>query len=163
MIEITGDLWIEEADWLCITTNGVVKRDGSGVMGAGCALEATELMPGIQFELGEAIRTYGNNVCWLRERKVFQGTQDIIAFPVKHVWWSKANLKLIRRSCKELYTVWKETCLERELEGLEPISVLLPRPGCGNGGRDWKTEVKPILEELLPGPYFKIIHYEKTH
>ena len=46
MKEISGDLFsltiINFADAICITTNGVVKKTGKAVMGAGCALSARE-------------------------------------------------------------------------------------------------------------------------
>jgi hypothetical protein len=35
--------------------------------------------------------------------------------------------------------------------------VLLPRPGCSNGGLDWETQVKPVLEKILNDDRFVII------
>ena len=37
MKEIRGDLFTQEADTICITTNGFVKANGECVMGRGCA------------------------------------------------------------------------------------------------------------------------------
>ena len=62
----------------------------------------------------------------------------VLTFPVKNNWWEKADLKLIEQSCQEL----ADTC-----DFFKPPFYMV-RPGCGNGGLDWK-EVKPILEKYL--------------
>ncbi len=46
MIEIFGDLFAyhkRPGHKICITTNGFIKKDGTGVMGAGCAREAVDI------------------------------------------------------------------------------------------------------------------------
>jgi hypothetical protein len=70
---------------------------------------------------------------------------DILSFPVKHNWFEKADMDLIRRSCRELMEVADEL-------GLLEESALLPRPGCGNGKLDWsdvKREIEPILDDRI--------------
>ena len=103
-------------------------------MGRGCALEARLKHPTIPAILGEAITRHGNHVHWL-----YGGLKGniIFSFPVKHRWNEKADLDLIERSADEL----------RKIVPI-PWTVVLPRPGCGNGGLKWES-VKPILEPIL--------------
>lgn len=135
MREIKGDLWELGSTFpdpvFCITTNGSVKSNGDAVMGRGCAYEATKLYPGIQRTLGTLINKYGNVV-------QFIGMTNILAFPVKHVWWDKADPGLISLSAASLESI--AVCERNTL-------FLLPRPGCGNGGLKW-AEVRPLLEFL---------------
>ena len=133
MREITGNLWDHNnADSIiCITTNGFVKKNGEAVLGRGCAYEATQRIPGIAKRLGEWIITNGNVPCWL--------TTGLVTFPVKRVWWEKADLKLIEESAAWLRAVATET--------LPGHKFILPRPGCGNGQLAW-ADVKPLLLSL---------------
>lgn len=140
MRESNEDLWSyygHPNTAVVITTNGVVKKDGACVMGRGTALQAKQRFPGIDYKLGSLIRAYDNHVHLLREERRDQGT--LVAFPVKHCWWEEADLGLIERSAQELLSISK--IFKWDL-------VVLPRPGCGNGRRDW-SEVKPILEKYF--------------
>lgn len=134
MREDIGELWdfYDNGAWIAITTNEIVKRDGTLVMGRGCAWEAARRFPGIPQRLGDLVLTYGNHVCALRESK-------IISFPVKHHWRDPADLKLIAQSAKELV---------QTLNAFEIPRLYLPRPGCGNGRLQW-SDVRPVLEPLL--------------
>lgn len=138
MIEVTGDLWGYPVAYRCITTNGFVKKDGSCVMGRGCAKEATERYPGIEFDLGKLITKYGNIVMKPRD--------GLYTFPVKHKWWEKADLNLIKQSTAQLFYILQDK-----------VECVIPRPGCGNGGLKW-DDVKPILKDL-PDNY-KVITYD---
>ena len=66
MLEVKGDLWKltpEERPALkLITTNGQTRKDGACVMGRGCARQARDMLPGIDYKLGELLRKYGNRV-----------------------------------------------------------------------------------------------------
>ena len=132
MIEQSSqDIWTYQANCVVITTNGFVRRDGACVMGRGIALQAKRRYPSVEYRIGEAIRSQGNHVYMMG---------DLCTFPVKHNWWEKADLDLIRRSAQEL----------AELARQYPDMVFaMPHPGCHNGGRDW-SEVKPLLESVLP-------------
>jgi hypothetical protein len=139
MKNIVGNLWNYAGDpkfILCITVNGFVKKNGEAVMGRGCALEAAQRYPQLPKELGAFIQKNGN-VCstnYYPETK-----QTILTFPVKHNWWEKADLELIKRSTETLRlaaTSW-----------LSDSIFILPKPGCKNGGLDW-SEVEPIVSTL---------------
>lgn len=135
MIEVGGNLWDyldQPFCMICITTNGTVKRDGSCVMGRGCALEAAKRIPGIAQILGKKIRDTGNSVHWIKD--------TLWSFPVKHNWWEKADLVLIKQSVRELTAIATS-------EAYKHNTFVLPRPGCGNGHLLWE-DVRPLLLSL---------------
>jgi len=135
MIEITGNLWDyhDKGIPICITTNGSVKKDGTAVMGAGCALEAAKRYPEFPKWLGFVIRGSGIS-------SVILSPYHIFVFPVKHDWQDNADLSLIILSCHQL--IWL-------LDELRIGEVILPRPGCGYGGLQWETQVKPAIKDIL--------------
>ena len=144
MKEVYGDLWTYHHGLephykpiICITTNGYVKKDGSAVMGRGVAKECLLKHRGIDATLGYLIRTYGNQVQMIiKDYEI-----PIYAFPVKHHWRELADFDLIQGSAGQL----------ANLAMANPMNIyILPRPGCGNGQRDWLTEVRPIIEPILP-------------
>lgn len=137
MKEIKGNLWDVPSDAICITTNGTLRRDGSCVMGRGCAAEAKLYHPKIDFLLGAGIKKHGNCVLWFKDLKIF-------SFPVKHNWWEKADIDLIVTSANQL----KSSVDNLTSQGVKLENVVIPRPGCGNGQLKW-TDVKPAIEDIL--------------
>lgn len=139
MHELTGDLW----DYLgrgiiAITTNGYVTRDGRAVLGLGVARQAGELFTDLDVRLGLVIRDGGNHVHELGD--------GLVSFPVEDSPWSLPDLRLIRRSAREL----------RELVDRRGWpQVVVPRPGCGGGGLDW-SDVAPILAETFDSRFHVI-------
>jgi len=135
MKEVTGNLWDytqwpSEQFFRCITTNGTVKKDRTVVMGRGCAFEAKKAHPGIEATLGKMVTKAGNIVHYLGHA--------IYSFPVKHNWHEKADLDLIKQSAQQL----------KQIADANPtLHFILPRPGCGNGQRQWE-DVKPVIEFL---------------
>jgi hypothetical protein len=145
MIEMTCDLWTTPADARCVTTNGATRRDGHAVMGRGTALQAAQRYEGLAVYFGRLLRERGNRVHVLLQAmatypKEVELTEYLVSFPVKHHWREQADLDLIARSAHELVALADKHSMCR---------ILLPRPGCGNGQRDWETEVKPILSPIL--------------
>lgn len=138
MKEITGDLWEVEADARVITTNGFVKKNGMAVMGRGVAQQALRRYPIISETLGRALLRFGNHLTSLGWTSKHGW---LWSFPVKHNWWEKADLELIRRSAEELVAA-----VDKQFAA--PATVVLPRPGCGNGGLRWE-DVKPVIEPIL--------------
>lgn len=135
MREAYGNLWEyhDRGQWVCITTNGVVRRGGNAVMGRGVALQARNRFPKLSSLLGKRLMRNGNHVEPFSSLRLF-------TFPVKHHWKSLADLNLIVRSCQELV---KHLDSHRWTN-----SVVLPRPGCGNGGLDWQN-VRDAIHEIL--------------
>ena len=139
MIEQTKNLWdyLYDPDAsIFITTNGFIKNNGCAVMGRGVAAQAKIKFKGIDTTLGQMLKINGNIVQCLY---FHLSSAPIFAFPVKHNWWEKADLNLIQKSAESL---------QRMAEATPEQKFIVPRPGCGNGSRDWETEVRPIIEPL---------------
>lgn len=138
MKELRGDIFDimqNDYDAFCITTNGVVKKNGACVMGRGIAQTCRDRFKGIDHRLGQRILKDGNHVYQLGRYE----DGRILSFPVKHKWNEEADIDLIERSCHELNALVDEKGYTK---------VLLPRPGCGNGKLKWK-DVKPVIESIL--------------
>lgn len=144
MREIKGNMFniLNNFDVACITTNGMVKKNGCAVMGAGVAKQINQIFPGTDKILGNAINKKGNVVLFILKL----GSCKIMSFPVKHNWWEEADLKLIEKSAKELIDY-----VDRK--GFE--SILVPRPGCGNGKLYWK-DVKKVLDSIFDDRFYII-------
>lgn len=138
MLEANGNLWDFDG-YKVITTNGFIKKNGECVMGRGCAKEASIRYPKLPYELGMAIKEFGNHVLCFDK-------YQLVTFPVKHNWWEKADLELIKESAKEL--------LRFSYLG----NIFLPRPGCGNGQLTW-DEVKPVIEPILKSNNFIVVDF----
>jgi len=136
MIEMAGNLWDfykkDPEAYICITTNGFVKKTGECVMGRGVALEAKQKFPELPKLLGFLIKKFGNYVFIFPRYNIF-------TFPTKHKWMEDSDLKLIEKSAAHLMLYINKFDISR---------VYLPRPGCGNGKLKWK-DVKPIIENIL--------------
>lgn len=143
------DLWSISADAVVITTNGDVNSSGRAVMGRGCAREATLRIEDIEVKLADALRVGGNRVHWFAQvRDVIDDRRfDLITFPVKHRWHEHADLELIERSTRELVRIVDRSGYQ---------TVVLPRPGCGNGKLQWKA-VRSFIEDLLDDR-FVVVH-----
>jgi len=143
MRETVGNLW----DYLgqmpiCITTGGLVTPKGECAMPRGCARQAKDRFPGLAAQLGARILADGNHVHEL--------DRGLISFPVENSPFDVPGTGLIERSCRELRTLV-------DLRGWP--QVLVPRPGCGKGGLEWR-EVKPILEKYFDDRFLVIRNME---
>lgn len=138
MREQIGDLWESGKNQVvCITTNSIVKRDGTAIMGAGIAKQARDKFEGIDTVLGNMINRHGNKVHDLG----YWDSYRIIAFPTKNDWRKPSELSLIEKSAIQLSAF-------ANLQGLNGISIYLPRPGVGYGQLKW-GQVKPVIEQYL--------------
>lgn len=130
------DFW-NAGEWIVITTNGNVKKNGRAVMGKGVALEASQKCPNLSKILGEYIQEGGNQVYFFPEYK-------IITFPTKNNWKNDSLINLIELSAHDLLIgVNNSHFFADKIE-----RVYMPKPGCGNGNLDWK-DVEPILDSYL--------------
>ena len=134
MKAIIGNIWDfhNNGDWICITTNGTIKKNGEAVMGRGCALQAKQKYNDLPKRLADSMKLYGNTPIIFLENK-------IISFPVKHNWYEKADINLIENSAKHLLNFADHAVFNK---------IYIPRPGCGNGRLDF-CDVKPILEKYF--------------
>lgn len=141
MIEHRGNIWDHPAQVKCITTNGMVNAQGLAVMGRGVALQATKRYPNIARNLGVLLLKHGNRVLRLGVYADLPNTAEdvtLVSFPVKYHWKDKANPELIVRSAHQLVAL---------TGAYDWDCVVLPRPGCGNGGLNWER-VRPLLDVL---------------
>ncbi len=127
----------KSGDAICVTTNAIIKKDGKLVMGAGVAKDFKNKIPNIDVTLGKYVSLYGNRVFHI----LLKSGIHVFSFPTKHNWRNKSDLDLIEQSCIQL----KELVTKFKISG----KIYLPAPGCSNGGLDWETEVKPIIEKYL--------------
>lgn len=151
MKQATGNIWTWPADATVITTNGTRKTtNGACVMGAGTAKQARDHFPNLDFYLGRLIGEYGNRTfhlgiwAWHRvwpfkEPPLPLEAYRLVAFPVKHHWKEQADPDLIEKSARELVSM---------TDKFGWTSVVMPRPGCGNGHLPWSL-VEGIIEPIL--------------
>ena len=138
-----GDIWRwPGADVRVITTNGDIKKDGTAVMGRGVALEAKKLFPGVESKFAKLLTENGNHVQVLGTNASF----SLVAFPTKHHWTENSSISLILQSCREIVELADKYSWKR---------IVLPRPGCGNGGLDWK-KVQPHIEKILDDRFYVV-------
>ncbi len=134
MIEFRRDnLLGADAEALVNTVNTV------GVMGKGIALQFKKKFPG-NFKAYE--RACKNEK--VRVGKMFTVSLDsltnpqyIINFPTKQHWKGRSRIEYVRDGLEDLLS---------EIERLDIHSIALPPLGCGNGGLDWESEVRPLIE-----------------
>ena len=117
---------------LFVTTNSIIKKDGSLVMGAGIAKQAKDAFPGLDYKLASRIEDpkYGS---------VYSQKFNIGAFQVKHHYRDPASIDLITNSSISLVGLILEHDWDR---------IHLNYPGIGLGQLT-KEEVEPILLDIL--------------
>lgn len=128
-----------EENIVCVTTNGIIKRDGTAVMGAGIAKTAN-LRFKVAEKLADSLRTNGNVVSDLGIYYWKTSRFHLVAFPTKHDWRNPSDLQLIEQSAKQLVAFVNTNGFQH---------IFLTRPGCACGQLDWESQVKPILENIL--------------
>lgn len=146
-----------EHDAVVVTTNGVLKKDGKAVMGAGIAKSARDAFIGIDVKLGQMLRAYGNHTAHLGKYNYnYMGSDipmHILTMPTKHHWKDNSDINLIKRSAEELMIL-------ANIIGLK--TIYMPAPGCNNGHLDWETQVKPILEPILDDRFIVVKNMDNT-
>lgn len=171
MKELIGeDLFdqIAKSDAICIATNcSIVNDDGeaSNPMGGGCAGAAAQRWPELPIVYGALLacaphvpvilgyvnRNDVEDYIYI-DQVPAQGVDwcAIVAYPTMHSIAEPASLDLVERSAMLL----SEMADTHEWE-----HVVVARPGCGIGGLDWETEVKPAIKDILDDR-FTLIHKE---
>lgn len=151
LTEVQGDLWdFLPTHLIVIPTNTV------GVMGRGLAAQARDRFPGLE----TAYRAYcqkhksGHKMVRSEYPVCLAAFPQLILFPVKRHWGSKADLDLIRTNL----------CRVQSKFALEPgaPAVALPELGCGFGELTWK-QVRPLFEILQDSQVkYLIVHPEAS-
>lgn len=137
-------------DACLVTTNGIVRKDGKAVMGAGIAKYCRDTFPYVDTVLGEKLKEGGNHVyeLGLKKRPDDKGTFLLFSFPTKNNWKSDSKPGLIRQSCQEMMKMADE---------YELHAVYMPCPGCTNGKLNYWRDVRNILLEELDTRFFVCI------
>ena len=120
---------------LCVTTNGVVKKDGSAVMGKGMALLVDQKY-NVGSKLGKHLKENGNVPCDLG---IVADGFHVISFPTKNDWSESSDLNLIKQSAEKVKEMADSLGLEK---------IYITRPGCGLGNLEW-SDVKRTLSTVF--------------
>jgi hypothetical protein len=164
---------------LLITTNGCWnEKTKTAIMGAGIAKAAKEMFPDSPKNLGTILSIQFNrfkeyeNEPWNIPYKIAnKNNTHVFSFPTKPTrvlvtetsilpkffsrsqlgkniegWKARSPLWLVERSAKFI----------AELVGESPSfieQIFLPHVGCDNGGLDWETQVKPVLDKYMDDRY----------
>lgn len=143
MIELHEDLFTQlnvPNHQIGISTNGYIKRDGRGVMGRGCALEAAQTHPELPLLLGQHLKSHGNVPTELTARSLTLGlSHTFTILPVKHTWSQQAHVDLVIMSI---------CYLDEQARKHPNITFHVPRLGCGNGRLSWLLQVAHLMEPL---------------
>lgn len=145
MKQLIGNIWdvYREYDAVCCTTNNVVKKNGELVMGAGVAKEFAHKYPWLPKNWGGRVlkhtaRYPGDHPTIFIT--LMQKKPHLVYFGTKYDWNDYSDIELIANAAQGLSML---------SEVLDWTSVLLPRPGCDNGGLEWKeveARIKPWLD-----------------
>jgi len=129
---IRGNLFTSNAKVLVNTVNTV------GVMGKGIAADFKKIYP----QMFEEYKTLcENGKLDIGELYLYKTSNKwVLNFPTKKHWKSSSTVEYIERGLQKLI---------EQANKLQLTDIAMPKLGCGNGGLDWETQVKPIVEKYL--------------
>jgi hypothetical protein len=139
-----ADLWdyYYPDNWIVITTNTVIKKNGRAVMGAGIAKQAADRFPDLPYLYGRFLKTSADSSGIAVVPNI-----GLVLFPTKYHWQNPSDLDLIKKNAIQLANRYTEVITLGNVG--QPIRhVFLPPLGCGLGKRKWE-EVEPILSPIL--------------
>lgn len=134
-----------EDKYFCVTTNGIIKKDGNAVMGAGIAKIINSYYPETSIVLGKYL---SNKISSDFKFIHFLGKYNnnrILSFQTKYHWKDDSDIDLIKMSCKELLMAYEKKYLNHN------YNIYLPMPGCSNGNLEIsfvKNNIEPILNKI---------------
>jgi hypothetical protein len=154
----------DKVDAICITTNGQFGEDGRAFMGGGCAGICAKRWPETAFRLGKCLKNFMTNTPFVigaldKEGKYIEPNLKLIkehkfkclifSFPTIDNLIDGAKLSLVRQSAEEL---------KKLVDRFDLRNVIVPRPGVGIGGLEWK-DVKEVIEPFFDDR-FTIVSFE---
>lgn len=131
----------KDVDAIVCTTNNVIKSNGSLVMGRGIAAQFKETFKGIDYRWGKLVEGYqegGHNdygIILDGPNKYNHNSIYLIGLQTKREWFDPSPIDLVEFSCRKLFDLANLLCWS---------SIIMTKPGCGNGGLDWKVVEKKI-------------------
>ena len=139
---VEGNLFESPAEVLVNTVNT------QGVMGKGIALQFKQLFP-------EMFRAY-RSLCergeieigslWLYRTE----HKSVLCFPTKREWRLPSKLEYVEAGLRSLLRTY-------EIANIH--SIALPALGCGNGGLDFESQVRPLMERYLSKMQARVFIY----
>lgn len=132
LVYVEQDIFQSPAQVIVNTVNTV------GVMGKGIAKRFKDIYP----EMYKEYRIYCEDGS-LDIGKLWIYKTDgkwILNFPTKKHWRNPSKVEYIEEGLKKFVETYEQ-------RGITSISF--PQLGCGNGGLDWESEVKPLMEKYL--------------
>lgn len=147
-----------------VTTNGIIRKDGLAVMGAGIAKYARDNLAGIDAVLGSMLTKYGNHAYFLgsftdmhRQIKSLASSIFVVSMPTKNDWRDPSDINLIKQSAHELMALANRNNLRK---------LYLPAPGCSNGRLDYISDVRPAISGILDNRFTVCLDpalYDRIH
>ena len=129
---IEGNLFLSTAQTLVNTVNTV------GVMGKGIARDFKHLYPAMFEEYkrhcDEGTLAMGSLLLYRTAHKW------VVNFPTKRHWKQASRLSDIELGLETFQRTYAE-------QGI--TSIAFPQLGCGHGGLDWESQVRPLMERYL--------------
>lgn len=147
-----------------VTTNGIIRKDGLAVMGAGIAKYARDNLAGIDAVLGSMLTKYGNHAYFLgsftdmhRQIKSLASSIFVVSMPTKNDWRDPSDINLIKQSAHELMALADRNNLRK---------LYLPAPGCSNGRLDYISDVRLAISGILDNRFTVCLDpalYDRIH
>lgn len=110
-----------------------------GVMGKGIALDYKKKYPNMFNSYKKICNKKLMNIGLLQLWK--ENDSDwILNFPTKYHWKNPSKLEYLEKGLQKFVEIYKD-------KGI--TSITFPQLGCQNGGLDWESEVKPLMEKYL--------------
>lgn len=118
-----------------------------GIMGKGLALQFKKEKP-THFDKYKSLCENNQMILgkvWIDEEN------KIIAFPTKADWRSKSKEWVIQEGLKDLHIKVKEKGIKK---------IYIPKIGCGLGGLDYESQVKPLILKEFSGSEINVVIVE---
>lgn len=135
LVDVTGNILDSSMQTLACPVNAV------GVMGAGLALAFKRRYPEVDYQYRRLCREHAGvigdqlHVVQTRCRK-----HQVLLFPTKYHWRNRSTLTQLEANLQRLV-------LQYETLGI--TSLAIPALGCGLGGLDYVSQVRPLLQQYL--------------
>jgi len=133
---VYGDLFESKASCLICTVNLV------GVMGAGVAKEFRDRHPDLYYRYKQLCRKHLLTIHTLMVYQPSNARYRVVMVPTKRHWKDSSRLDDVEESIRAL-AAW---CNEHNV-----IDIAMPPLGCGNGGLDFESQVKPLIYRCFSG------------
>jgi len=132
LMYIEGNMFESPAQVLVNTVNTV------GIMGKGVALTFKKVYP----DMFKNYRQFCENKTFEMGKLYLYKTPGkwVLNFPTKINWRNPSKLEYIEQGLKKFSETYKE-------KGIK--SIAFPKLGCGNGGLDFESQVKPLMDKYL--------------